>query len=297
MKFKYQITILFILALIGFGIYLYVEPPYTLAATPASEHHHRFPKIIAHKSMVSDKYVANSLKAIQNALASNIDGIKIDVRLAKDKIPFLYHGDMLEDATNGQGIPEALTWEQLKKIYYIEDKTSKLVKLEEVFNIVGSQKYIFLYVKNSDIFNAEISKIIYNLIANYHLENTVVVESLNPFFLTSMRFISQDVQLMYDFITNAQTIDEEMQSQTNKLPWILKQPFVQKQIRRIMCPDILGPRWNIEQELIKSLVDHGYTIVTWTVNEAELAQKMFALGVKGVQTNYPLMLEHHMEIK
>lgn len=289
MSKKSLIITLLIFCFIFLGGYLSIEPVYTPTAIPSSSKHTFFPTYIAHKSIVSNKTIGNTTKAIQEALSSYVDGIEVDVRLSKDGVLFLYHGDTLEESTNGYGKPEDHTWEQLHQLRY-KDKYSKLTTLEEMFYLVGSQKFIFLDVKSDSIFNAEISDKLISLIHNHYLQETVIVESFNPFFLTSMRLKSRDILLMYDFTTNVTALGEEKQDQFNRIPWLLRQPFIQKQIRRIVKPDILGPRFNVEHTLIKDLIDKGYPIITWTVDNSARALELFQLGVKGIQSNHPIQL-------
>ncbi|MGV8948242.1 MAG: glycerophosphodiester phosphodiesterase family protein [Candidatus Paracaedibacter sp.] len=267
-----------------------MEPLYTPTAISNPAHHSLFPKYIAHKSMVSKASKANTLEAIQEAMASYVDGIEIDIRFSKDNVPFLYHGDSLEEATNVNGIPESYTYEQLQYLSYLHDEQCKIITLEEVFKLVGSQKYLFLDIKTSKILDKNFSSRIAELIHKYHLQETVIVESFNPFFLASLRLAARDILLMYDFAVNVTAMGEEVQEQFDRIPWLLKQPFFQKQVRRIIRPDIVGPRWNLDPRLLESLVDHGYPLICWTVDDAKTAQDLFNMGVKGIQTNKPLEL-------
>ncbi len=179
--------------------------------------------------------------------------------------------------------------------------------------MVGSQKFIFLDIKSDKIFDHEFCSKITELINKYHLEERVIVESFNPFFLALMRLNSRNILLVYNYITNSQAggeeiqtqLDqipwilkqpffqkqirrmvynyitnsqaggEEIQTQLDQIPWILKQPFFQKQIRRIIRPDMLGIRFNTPLKLIKPLIDHGYPIMIWTVDDKQIAEDFF----------------------
>lgn len=290
MKIKKFVTYIGLLCAIFLGILLTSEPLYTPTALSVSPLLTHFPKYIAHKGIVSGEFHGNTLQAIQEALASYVDGIEVDVRFSKDNVPFLYHSKYLEDETDGHGKPENHTWEELQKLTYKESPEEKIVSLEDIFALVGSQKFIFLDIKTHKIFNTAIIEELKRLIYACNLENTVYVESFNPFFLISIRLMARDVLLMYDFATNATAIGEEVQSQFDGIPWLLKQPFFQKQVRRIVRPDVLGPRFNTDRVLLKSLIDHGYPLIAWTVDDPKVTQELFDMGIKGVQTNKPLTL-------
>lgn len=291
-KLKKILISAFGVLVVFFGIYLSIEPLYTPTALLSP--HVRLPRYIAHKAIISKKQheatTGNTIEAIQEALGSLVDGIELDVRLSKDHVPFLYHGDTLEEATNGHGKPEGYTWEELKRFSYTNPQESRLVSLEEVLQYVGSQKFLFLDIKSPHILNSDFAKKIVKLVHKYHLQETIIIESFNPMFLIFMRLEARDVLLMYNFTTNTVAYGEELQTQFDQIPWLLKQPFSQKQMRRIIRPDFLGPRWNFDETLIKSFVKRGYPIVSWTVDDPKVAEHLFSIGVTGIQSNEPVRL-------
>ena len=284
LKIKKILKIFITFCLASFIIHLFREAPYT-RTTP---HREPFPKYSAHKALVSGNHKGNTLAAIQEALESPTEGIEIDIRLSKDGVPFLYHEETLEQDTTGQGKPEDYTWEELQKIAYREG--SKLVRLEDVFKLVKSKKYLFLDTKTAQLCDWRFVRKLSKLIHAYQLQETVIVGSFNPIFLFWMRLATKDILLMYDFTVNIMAMGEEIQAQFDKIPWALRQPFFQKQMRRLIRPDLLGVRWNLEEPLLKSLIDHGYPVICWTVDDIGIAHQLVELGVRGVQSNKPLVL-------
>ncbi|WP_010301182.1 FAD-binding protein [Candidatus Odyssella thessalonicensis] len=270
--------------------YLLTEPTYTPTALNAPPSIGYLPTFIAHKSVITDTSIPNSIEAVEEVLASEVDGLEVDVRLSKDGIAFLYHGEALEEATNGYGKPEDKNWDELKKLHYKQDPSSGLISVETLFSLVGSQKYLFLDIKSDKIFNSTLASTLKDLIHRYHLQETVVLESFNPAFLIQMRLTARDILLMYDFTTDVQAMGEEIQSQFNKIPWFLRQPFIQKQVRRLVRPDILGPRFSLPPDLRQSLIKHGYPLIVWTVDSPQIAQTLLNEGILGIQSNNPLQL-------
>ena len=144
-KFKY-ITLIFIAVL---WMYSITEPLYTPTALPVGKDQYDFPEVIAHKALISDEYPGNSLSAITESLSSTVDGIEVDVRMSKDGVLFLYHGDTLEEITDHQGIPELYDWSYLSQVKY-KNTEEKLVSLDDFFTLVGNQKTIFLDIKSNN---------------------------------------------------------------------------------------------------------------------------------------------------
>lgn len=276
----YTFVILSILAI----YYLNTEPFYTPTALNTPNERYLLPRYVAHKSIISVESKGNSKEAILEALKTSVDGIELDVRLSKDKIPFIYHPDELPESLGG-GRPEDKDWSELKSIS---------LSLEEVFQMVGRVKYLFLDIKEKGISNNGFADKIHELIEKYENSSTVIVESLNPIFLVYMRLSSRDIIIMYDFVTDATAYGEEVQSQFDSIPWLLKVPFVQKQFRRILRPDIVGPRWNVDGQYLQNLIARGYPIITWTVDDLNIASKLFSLGVTGLQSNQIIKIMHDL---
>jgi FAD/FMN-containing dehydrogenase len=224
-----------------FGVYLFTEPLYTPTALLTPAYHANFPKYIA--------YSGDTFEVIQETLTGYEEGITIEIKFSEGGMPFLYG--------------------------------SKLVTLEDILKLVGSQKYIFLNIKTDKIFNAEAAQRIVELIQKYHLQETVIVESFNPFFLISMRLKARDILVMYSFTDRT--------SSFNKLSWLFKNSFFQKQMRRLIRPDILGVQGKLKEKLLTALIYQGYPIIYENVDSPQLAEKLFKLGVKGIKTNNRLL--------
>jgi glycerophosphoryl diester phosphodiesterase len=290
-KFKISFKHIIFISLIGTWLYSLTEPLYTPTALNVSRDHYNFPEVIAHKALTSDTFPANSWSAIEESLASTIGGIEVDVRISKDGVLFLYHGDTLDEYTNQQGIPESYDWLYLSQVKY-KNTEEKLVSLDEFLATVGSQKTIFIDIKSNNKIDTEIAHRVVDAIKDHKLQENIFVESFNPITLAIIRLYSRDIMLMYDFVDNTKALSEETQSQFNKIPWLLKSHWVQKQIRRIIRPDVLGPRFNINHNVLQKLIANGYPIVTWTVDDPDIARNLYRSGIKGIQSNQPEAIEN-----
>ncbi len=291
-KLKYTALIFFV----GLWMHSITESLYTPTALPVGTNHYDFPEVIAHKALTSDEFPGNSISAITESLSRTVDGIEVDVRMSKDGILFLYHGDTLEEYTDHQGTPEHYDWSHLSQVQY-KDTEENLISLDEFFAIVGTQKVIFLDIKSNNKIDTEMAHRIVDCIKQHGLHGNVFVESFNPITLAAIRLYSRDIMLMYDFADNTTAFGEESQEQFNKIPWILKQHWVQKQVRRIIRPDLLGPRFNLDPKILEGLVSHGYPIISWTVDDFKSAQSLYNSGVKGLQSNKPHIIENTVRQK
>ena len=62
------------------------------------------PRIIGHRG-VKDLAPENTLYSINQAMKFGLKWVEIDVKISKDKIPFLLHDDNLDRTTSGDGSP------------------------------------------------------------------------------------------------------------------------------------------------------------------------------------------------
>lgn len=276
-----------ILILSGIFIFLDSEPAYTPTAIASLHSAYTLPRVIAHKSHVADGYAGNSTQAIQQAAISHVQGLEVDVRFSRDGIPFLFDADTLEETTNGVGRPEDHTWSELAKLRY-KDGISSLATLSALLDLTETKKTLFLDIKDDHVFDRGFADAIANLIEKHHAQDTVIVECFNPFFLSYMRLRSRDIMIMFDFVDDATADGKESQSQLDRIPMVLKNEFFRKQIRRILRPDLLGPKFNVSTSLLTQLATSGYPLVTWTIDDEQTANRLLGLGVIGIQTNRPV---------
>ena len=123
---------------------------------------------------------------------------------------------------------------------------------------IGTQKVIFLDIKSSNFFEKELASNVVTLIQKHQLQENVFIESFNPIFLSLVRLVSREIMIMYDFVDQSKAIGEKDQLQFDQIPWILKQHWIQKQVRRIVRPDVLGPRFNLNKNVLKQLIQNNY---------------------------------------
>lgn len=281
-----------------FGVITLFEASYYSHAFPSPHDKYRLPRVIAHKSHVEGK-IPNTLSGVYSILESGVGGLELDIQLSKDGIPIVFHDDDLYPLTTEHGSPADKTAAELQSIHYVkegEKVEETVITLEKVLQVVGSQKFIFLDIKAYGYDNSKMIKALSALISKYNLYDTVVVESFNPLFLIQLLKENPQILRCYDFAQDAEATVEESPEQLAKIPWLLKTPYIQKLVRRIVRPDILGVRFSVPLDQIRTLSTHGYPIISWTVDDSLLATKLMQAGALGVQTNHPECLRQALKI-
>ncbi|NQY42080.1 MAG: FAD-binding protein [Legionellales bacterium] len=252
-----------------------MEPLFIPTALYTPANHSYFPRYIASEKLIYKNSKERILNDIQNIAGSYIDGLELNVEFSLDNVPILHKGRKYICS-------KLHKWNVLYKIKSHED--GDLFSLEDIFKLLGTQKHIFIKVNSQCISCSEKASKIIELVNSYDMKDTIIVESFNPFFLLSMRQSDKDIVLMYNLTKNKINNDAEIENLIKEIPWLYKNSFFQKQMRRIIRPDLLGLYWNFSDKDIEYFVSHKYPIIYGTVHEHEEAIKLFKLGIKGVKT-------------
>ncbi|CAN5432934.1 hypothetical protein BH10BDE1_BH10BDE1_05240 [soil metagenome] len=276
--------ILSLIVLAGVLLFLDSEPAYTPTAIASLHSRYTLPRLIANEARVAEGYAGNSIQAIQQAALSTVQALEVDVRLSRDGVLFLFRPDVLEESTDGVGKPEDRVWSELAKLRY-KDGVSSIATLSQLLDLVETKKTLFLNIKDDHVIDRGFADAIAALIEKHHAQDTAIVESLNPFVLTFLRLRSRDIMIMYDIVDNAMASSEAGNKQLDRLPSLLKNDFVRKQIRRVLRPDFLGPGFNVSAATLTQLSKAGYPLVAWTVDDEQTARRLLGLGVTALQTN------------
>lgn len=233
------------------GIHLSIEPLYIPTAIITPHSLFRFPQITTCQHFCKNTpghLPMDTSYAIQEILGSSVDGISVDVLISRE-----------------QGI-------------FLHKESGPLIKLSDFLACVGSQKMLFLNVQRNALHGISMHKIfakkLASLIQKYHLQETVFVASSDPLFLTIMRLTSRDILLMYN-----------MKNDTSN--GIFQYPWVQKQVRRVVRPDLLCLDASTDQSALKNLIRSNYPTIISCVDNPKIAEKFYHMGVKGIQTCRP----------
>jgi len=109
------------------------------------------PWIIAHRGYPY-KYPENTLAGFRAAVAAGVPMIELDVMLSRDRKLVVIHDAALERTTNGHGMVNDYTLEELKKLdagswFDARFADQRLPELSEVLNLVGGRTRVNIEIK------------------------------------------------------------------------------------------------------------------------------------------------------
>lgn len=132
----------------------------------------------------------NTMSAIREAVNFNADFIEIDIQRTKDNVLVVCHDPSIERTTSGKGKLIDLTWEEIS-VYDV------IPTLENVFLFLQDIPHtqLIIEIKEGDEYYPGIEKETLDLIASYHLENRIIIQSFKDDVLAKVHSINPHIRL------------------------------------------------------------------------------------------------------
>lgn len=233
-------------------------------------------KIFAHRGF-SGYYPENTMLAFKKAIEIGVDGIELDVQLTKDNTVVIIHDETIDRTTNGNGLVNSYTYDELKKF----DASFNFNNFG--FNRIPTLEEYFLLVKDLDIItNIELKTSVYQylgiedsvleLIKKYNLEDKVIISSFNHFSILRMKKLAP--QIKCGFLSEDWIIDAGKYTFSHQI-------------------ECYHPRFNnLIPEVIEELKKFNIEINTWTVNDERDMLYLKEKGIDSIITNFPDMAKN-----
>jgi len=230
-------------------------------------------RVFAHRG-ASGYAPENTLAAFRLARELGADGVELDVQMTADKEVVVIHDETVDRTTDGSGFVKDLTLKQIKALNIVSDKEGfpgeKIPTLEEVFDqLEDSNLAINVEIKDSVVHYPGIAEKVLELIDHRDWEYRITISSFNHITLAHIRQIGS---LAYTGVLFADLLYE---------PW---------NYAHQLWATALHPHFsyvdrvsNLMDEARNSLLE----INVWTVDDEADMDRMIAIGVDGLMTNYP----------
>ena len=240
--------------------------------------------IFAHRGVCSQA-PENTMAAFRLA-ADRGFAIELDVGLCRSGEPVVIHDDVLDRTTSGIGPVATCDLRDLRlldagKWFGDAFRGERIPLLDEVLDAFGSYVPIDIELKPTEHRQPLVQAVV-DRIEQHGLIERVMVTSFDPFILEQVRRRNPEIRRgqIYGTLEG-----------TNIAWW-----------RRVALKNLVGNRWAVPDALIveHSLVNapfvtrmhrRGYRIFVWTVNEETEMRRLLALGVDGIITDYPDVLQ------
>ena len=224
---------------------------------------------IAHRGFRS-KYPENTMLAFEKAIEAGADGIEFDIHLTKDKEIVIIHDERVDRTTDSIGLVRDFNLNDLKKINASNgfDYNVEVPTLREYFDFIKGKDIVTnIELKNSIFWYEGMEEKLCSMIEEFNLKNNVILSSFNHKSLIKLKNIDKDYKC-------GALVDS----------WILSPvDYLVKYGFEYYHPNAYG----VDKELVDSLHEKGIGINVWYGREFYNYEQMAIIGVDGIVTDYP----------
>jgi glycerophosphoryl diester phosphodiesterase len=263
---------------------------------PASAYYRNIehPLVIAHQGG-DGVWPGDTMFAFENAVKIGVDVLEMDAHISKDGKIVLMHDEEVDRTTNGSGLVEDLTLDELKQLdaaykwsnddgntFPYRGQGIQVPTLEELFAAFPQMRYV-IEIK---LTQNPIDKPLCDLIREHNMQDSVVVASFHDEAMQNFRATCPEVA------TSA--------SRGEVTTFVLLGKIF---LSGLVAPDYesIQPPYNPAQSMnipimtrrfIREAHAKNIAVEPWTVDDPELMRQYIEWGVDGIMTDRPdLMIE------
>lgn len=239
------------------------------------------PLIIAHRG-ASAEAPENTLAAITQAIALQVNYVEIDVRLSKEGVPVVLHDPSAARMTgNKDATPiRQLTLPQIKEIaigkgFNESFAEEKIPTLMEVLDLNWKNTGLMIEIKKSCRDPKILANAVYNVLKDAHLRKNLPQLTIGSFSLEIVKQIQKlTTQLKWPCEIMGIIEKPEMMA-----------PFIEQKVHRLALWYRLAT-W----DRVHFLRERNMEIWTFTVDDPKIAKHLISLGINGIISNNPRMM-------
>lgn len=228
----------------------------------------------------------NTLASIQKALDLGVDRIEIDIHQSKDSVILVIHDDTVDRTSNGKGKVADLNYAELSSLdagsYFSPDfKNERIPTLEQVIQLVNGQADLLIEFKFGNETYPKIEEGVIELLKKYDAINWSIVHSFNTGILESLHQKLPQLRLHKLFIVQFRFTPFYYDTGLS-----LFNPEDHPYIEEYSINEHFA-----NQNIVRKLQGMGKKVNIWTVNDPKKMESFKSLGVDGIITNYPDLIQ------
>jgi len=207
----------------------------------------------------------NTLLSFKKALDLGVDAIELDVYVCKTGELVVIHDDKINRTTNGNGYVVEKTFEELRSLD--AGQGEKIPTLKEVLDLVDKKVIVNIELKGVDTANP-VSKLIDRYIGEKGwTKDNFIVSSFNHPELKKFNLLNPKIKIGA-LLTGIPIDYAEFAQKLNAYSVNLSIEF-------------------INQEFVDDAHKRGLKVFVWTANDLDDINRIKALGVDGIFSNFP----------
>lgn len=269
------------------------EPRYTgtLVTTPSQS------LVFAHRGF-GNYGPDNSLYAVNKALDAGMDGVDMDGQLTSDGEIVIFHDLSVDRLTAATGPVRGKTTKEMLALdlgpkYNPAIHGANVHTFEDFVREVKQRGRGILMVelKVPGLGATGIEARAVEIIQRYNAHENVILSSFNPFVLYRVKRLDPQVRTALIFMDtnwNPQLLAEIKPEDRVDLPWIVRQEWIRRALRKFIRPDLLSINHEVPATVTDRLIAKGWPVFIWTVNEDSDIRAALARRPYGVISDQPI---------
>jgi len=218
----------------------------------------------------------NTLAAFEKALDIGVDMLEIDVRVTGDGQLIVLHDPSLDRTTDCEGIVREMGLDEIRQADAGDGERVPI--LGEVFDLARNRAPILLEIKSDFI-----AERVVQAIADAQIEEQVVVQSFNPQTV-------ERVKRLAPHLPSSLLIGE-----LPTTPSRVRARRLVSQVLEVGANTLSIWHATLTPSLIEEMRKRGIAVWAWTVDEEITMRDLAMMGVQGLVTNYPNVLNNVLD--
>jgi glycerophosphoryl diester phosphodiesterase len=206
----------------------------------------------------------NTLVSFEKAIEMGADGIELDVHLSLDGHLIVIHDETIDRTTNGKGVVNQMTLQELKSFIIKENYT--IPTLGDVLDLVNQRCFVNIELKNQDTAE-KVVQLIESYISDKNWSiNNFLVSSFDWNALQQVRFLNENIRIG---VLTETDLDLALS------------------FARFLKAEALHPDFQLlTNEYAAKIQEKGIQVFPWTVNDKSDIQRMKSFKVDGIITDF-----------
>jgi glycerophosphoryl diester phosphodiesterase len=232
----------------------------------------------------------NSLWAAEHAFAAGMDGVDMDGQLTRDSEIVIFHDLSVDRLTAGTGRVRDLTRAQMLGLdlgpkYDPKLSGANVHTFEEFVVAAQGRGILMVELKVPGLRATGIEQRAVDIIRRHDAYDYVLLSSFNPFVLRRVKRLDPRVRTVFIFMDtnwNAELLKEIKPEDRVDLPWIVRQEWIRRALRKFIRPDLLSINHEVDSAVTKRLIAKGWPVFIWTPDDDAAIRRALAKHPYGV---------------
>ena len=288
-KTRYAIGIILALLVVFVGYLFLYEPDYNGLISKSEQ-----TLVFAHRGF-GNHAPDNSLVAAEIAMQRNMDGVDVDGQQSSDKEIVIFHDLSVDRLTDSTGKVNSKTTKELESLdlglkYGKGFEGSFVHTFEDFVKNITTNGILMVELKVPGKGSTGIEERAAEIIKKYNAYDKVYLSSFNPLVLYRLKKIDPQIRTVFIFMDtnwNPELLAEIKPEDLVNLPWFLQKEPIRRALRKIIKPDALSVNNEVSEATINKLLEKGYPIFLWTIDDEARIKWALAKSPYGIISDEP----------